>query len=345
MRNSLFTSLFFVSVTLLAFGAAQFVSPRNECLELPNGICMKNKHIRSPNVDENLIAWFTFDENYPIDHSGKMHDAIAPLDESGPSFTTGASAAFNGTNYIQIPHSSWFDKKEMTITFWIYLREDSNQRWRTILHKGDSFKKFSPTLMLWPNERRLHLKVSTDYRTNEYVDSKGVLLLRKWTHITLILNEKLLQIYVNGLLDNEKVLKGTLIFNEGPLLIGRDVINYGTQCYIDELRIYSNTQKSYELRSMAYMANRNLDLDFAKLSCTSCSAKQAFDQCPNKYHLCTLKELNMGGYQLARQLGWLVDAGGDVWTGDKDCGTDDKMTKFEGDLKAGICCVDRTVQY
>lgn len=51
-------------------------------------------------------------------------------------------------------HHKLVEASEMTIIFWIYLLEDSTGNWRTLLHKGNSIQQLSPTVMLWPKERR-----------------------------------------------------------------------------------------------------------------------------------------------------------------------------------------------
>lgn len=99
----------------------------------------------------------------------------------------------------------------MTICFWIFLLKDSTGSWRTILHKGDTSKDLTPTIMLWPKERRLHVRVSTDQNANEGLDSKSVIPLKRWTHLTISFSSQLLHLYINGMIDNEVILKGSIL--------------------------------------------------------------------------------------------------------------------------------------
>ncbi len=53
---------------------------------------------------------------------------------------------------------------DVTIMFWVYLLEDSTGNWRTLLHKGNSIQQLTPTIMLWPKERRYtHHIIYTDF--------------------------------------------------------------------------------------------------------------------------------------------------------------------------------------
>ena len=99
----------------------------------------------------------------------------------------------------------------MTLCFWLFLLRDSTGSWRTIIHKGNSTRDLTPTIMLWPKERRLHIRVSTDQNPNEGLDSKSVIPMRRWTHITISFSLQLLHLYVNGILDNEIILKGSVM--------------------------------------------------------------------------------------------------------------------------------------
>lgn len=51
-------------------------------------------------------------------------------------------------------NANFLESNSLTIMFWIYLLEDSTGTWRTILNKGNGIQELSPTIMLWPKERR-----------------------------------------------------------------------------------------------------------------------------------------------------------------------------------------------
>jgi hypothetical protein len=63
------------------------------------------------------------------------------------------------------------------VSFWIFLiNSGKSGGWKTIFHKGDFQKEQTPTLMIWPNQLKLHLRVSTDFDWNEDLDSMSVLV-------------------------------------------------------------------------------------------------------------------------------------------------------------------------
>jgi hypothetical protein len=96
----------------------------------------------------------------------------------------------------------------LSITFWVYLLEDSTGNWRTLLNKGENVEELTPTIMLWPRERRLHVRVSTEKFWNEGLESKGVLNLKQWVHIAVVVSRQTIQLYINGSLDNQMFLQG-----------------------------------------------------------------------------------------------------------------------------------------
>ena len=51
----------------------------------------------------------------------------------------------------------------MTVSLWAFITKDSTGDWRTIFHKGSSSQELTPTILLWPKERRLHVRASTQF--------------------------------------------------------------------------------------------------------------------------------------------------------------------------------------
>ena len=105
-------------------------------------------------------------------------------------------------------HQSFIETSDLTITFWLYLLEDSTGNWRTIFSKGNTVQEITPTIMLWPKERRLHVRVSTENFWNEGIESRGIINMRQWVHISVVISGQMIQLYMNGNLDSEIILKG-----------------------------------------------------------------------------------------------------------------------------------------
>lgn len=105
-------------------------------------------------------------------------------------------------------HPDFIETSDISVSFWVYLLQDSTGSWRTILSKGDSLQEITPTVMLWPKERRLHVRVSTEVFWNEGLESRGVLNMKQWVHISVVVSGQMIQLYINGSLDNQVILKG-----------------------------------------------------------------------------------------------------------------------------------------
>ena len=112
---------------------------------------------------------------------------------------------------------------EFSMTMWIYI-SDWTQGWKNILIKGD--KKTTPNnssarapgLWLYPNTNALHARINTFAAVNEGCDIKNI-PLQKWVCIAYILNNRTVDIYINGKLERSCVLRGVPKLNNAPIHI------------------------------------------------------------------------------------------------------------------------------
>ena len=81
--------------------------------------------------------------------------------------------------------------------------------------------------------------MSTKSNWAENLDSIGELTLRTWSHITVVVTARSSSIYLNGILDAKKTLTDGLLFNKGPLHLGRDPWDQGIVAYLDTFRYFS----------------------------------------------------------------------------------------------------------
>ena len=110
-----------------------------------------------------------------------------------------------------IDHIPTYETSEFTLSFWVFLLQGNLEGWRSIIYKGNSSKELTPNILLWPGDTRLHVRVSTDKVWSESLDSVGAIPLRKWTHVTVAYSNQLLQLFLDGMLDSQVILQGTIM--------------------------------------------------------------------------------------------------------------------------------------
>lgn len=102
-------------------------------------------------------------------------------------------------------------------------------------------------------------------------------------------------------------------YNPGDIFIGKDPNHQGVKCFLDDLRLYKGAIKYQQVLSLSANAIGVWGQDFATLGCDSCNYNQALNSCGDNYHLCSLRELYLGGYHVARIMGWFK-LNSDIWT-------------------------------
>ncbi|RGB25569.1 concanavalin A-like lectin/glucanase domain-containing protein [Rhizophagus diaphanus] len=133
---------------------------------------------------------------------------------------------------------------KLSITLRLKIHKYSS--WPIIFHKGTEFIIRTPILQLVSNKSVLHARFSGNWDCNVGIDAPDDgLLLNKWYHIAYTLSdpEKRLDIYVDGEwvgfygITNVKVQK--IVFNDGPLHIGRSENNLGINGEISNFRYFN----------------------------------------------------------------------------------------------------------
>jgi hypothetical protein len=240
-------------------------------------------------------------------------------------------------------HQSYLETSDLSITFWVYLLEDSTGDWRVILHKGEGIQDLTPTIMFWPKERRLHVRVSTEVFWNEGLESKGIVNMRQWVFISVVISGQMLQLYINGSLDNQVILKGKVKMNNGHLHLGKNPWHPGVKCYLDDLKIYSSALRNREIESEAAISNPLIGPTYTTLGCHSCSFLNAMSSCQDGYHLCNYSELYSGAYLVARKNGWFKYKT-EVWARESQSELQKLSESNEignpNILKMALCCSD-----
>jgi len=112
---------------------------------------------------------------------------------------------------------------EFTYSVWIFI-QDWTRGWKNIFVKGDKNNAAgtsaarAPGLWLYPDTNALHARINTFASPNEGCDIKNI-PLQKWVHITYILNNRTVDIYIDGKLERSCVLRGVPKLNNSPLYV------------------------------------------------------------------------------------------------------------------------------
>lgn len=306
------------------------------CLGNPNS--QQSAKVLSPDArQKDLVGWWKFDDGFGYDSSGNGAHA-APVPQPGPPHgMTGFSAQFNGNDFIAIPNSATHQVRQMSVLFWVFLLEDATGTMRTILRKGSAEDEQTPKIMLQAETNRLHAVVSTEVADKETLDSIAVIPTRRWTHVALLIEGKLMQLYVNGMFDSQVVLKGSTVFNPKMLMVGKELGGPGARMYLDDLRLYSTSLDERHVQAVATGALGPVGPGHVRLGCKGrpCTFDQALSTCPRDYHLCTVKEFYAGALSVVRAQGWF-HLSPNVWPKDRKPKDGPDAEKFKRRL--AVCC-------
>eukprot|EP00916_Digyalum_oweni_P019661 GHVL01032812.1.p1 GENE.GHVL01032812.1~~GHVL01032812.1.p1 ORF type:complete len:362 (+),score=50.63 GHVL01032812.1:115-1200(+) len=329
------------SSRLTAPGAKAIEHITDQCFEVPHSLCIDSGEstnlITLDNIEPHFVAWYTFDDEYTLDKTGN-HNHMHPAIRSGPGIS-GASAFFETTTAdVHINDSASLRSTSMTISFWIYLLQDSTGRYRNIIRKGKAIEELTPTVMLDMSKRNILFHVSTSVHWEEGPTSKSQIPLRRWTHVAAVGSEETLKIYINGILDVSYSLQGIVVTNYSNYHVGRDANREGFEGFLDDLRIYDTALSQDKIQSMLVPGITGIvDYDFASLGCLNCSWSDIQEKCSFDKHVCSLDELNSGGYHIARVNGWL-SSHKKVWYRVDEAEENSEEAVFEKRL--GLCCTE-----
>ncbi|CDJ61041.1 hypothetical protein, conserved [Eimeria maxima] len=309
----------------------------NSCFSVPNSLCFGGTEqvVSGNSVPEGLGAWLTFDHLYSADQSGNgNHMHRTP--RAGPAHNgRGASAAFVKGASSKIKSSPSLESSDFTVSFWMYLLSDSNGLFRNIVSKGSEMSQ-TPSILLYPDSRRLSVRVTTDDSGSEGMPSTGSLPLRRWTHVAVTASENRLKLFLNGMKDSEVFLRGNVVPNTEDIVVGASIENPGFEGYIDDFRVYTRGLPEHEVSAMTMPALTGVpDSEFVSLGCDSCGYDFAMNSnmCGEPAaHLCSLQELYQGGIHAARING-LLNSKTEMWHSDMTAG---EMAKNES--RMALCC-------
>lgn len=330
-----------------SLGGDAFLQKNIPCIDVPSTLCIKSdgaeKVYATDAASKGLIGRWTFDDVMSYDSSGH-HNHIKRVHSFGPGVLgRGSSAYFNGSSFAVIPHQTLYDTKDFTISLWVFLHEDVIGSFKPIITKeirqnGRIIGRF-PSISLWPESRRLHVKLSLAGKGAQTLSSVAAVPLNKWTHIAVTLDGRVLQIYVNGAPDSEAVLRRAprAPRTHLPYFVAGNPWTIGLECYIDNLEMYNKPLSAQQIMAVGSVARPDLHSSASmSLACVGCGFNDAVRTCKSRSsHVCTRLELAAGGFTMARIMGWFDVRSEYVWNWLKD-GVKEPQTK----LGSGVCCSD-----
>lgn len=115
---------------------------------------------------------------------------------------------------------------EFTYSFWIFIHDWDYKfnQWKNVFVKGNQMgdpnggSARAPGIWLYPRDNSLHARINTTEDRNEGCDIKNI-PLQKWVHITYILNNRTVDIYVDGKLERSCVLRGVPELNDDNVFV------------------------------------------------------------------------------------------------------------------------------
>lgn len=109
-------------------------------------------------------------------------------------------------------------------SFWMYIADWNYKfgKWKNIFVKGNpASDRRAPGLWLYPKTNALHARINTYADANEGCDLKNI-PLQKWVHIVYVLNNRTVDMYVDGKLERSCVLRGVPVLNKDPVHLVQD---------------------------------------------------------------------------------------------------------------------------
>lgn len=299
----------------------------------------------APNAKpKSLTSWYDFDDALGYDNamstSGGRNGGdggsrfLVPSSPKAPiKFApgyggVGGSIRFDGgkDDWVQVPSTSNNDD-EMTVSFWMFLRNKPISSYNFILRKGSEKIEFTPTIQI-TNKRKLHVRLRQINDENAHghsFQSFGRIPFEKWTHVALVLQAEVARVYLNGVRDNMIVLNDRYRVNREAWYLGGMPGKPGVNAFVDDFKVHNEGLAEGQIQAMCHgalgvMSARNIRfLDGGTPQKCPKSAK-----CGEDWHVCTKHEQKGGALQAARANGMYSGQEGSKTVWDDQCnpGTD-----------------------
>jgi hypothetical protein len=153
-------------------------------------------------------------------------------------------------------HNPRGNLSDFSITFWLYLTQDSTGKHRVVMYRGDQHEKW-PLVLLKDLDRRLEITLKPHASdTSEKLVSKSAVPLKKWCHVAVVCEGSKVRLYMNGSLDFLRANSSFPKQNRHPLYVGKvpdhvlssDSIKGGIEGLVAQLRFHSRALSPIHVR-------------------------------------------------------------------------------------------------
>jgi hypothetical protein len=145
----------------------------------------------------------------------------------------------SSVNYIPIKKSEEQDGIQFTYSFWFLVENFDYKKgeWKHVFHKGNSssYPNRAPGVWFHPDKNAIRVYMNTVDNILEYVDIDNI-PIRKWVYMNIILNNRNLDLYINGYLKVRKELSSLPKQNDDDLWVS---MFGGFEGYLSNIRYYS----------------------------------------------------------------------------------------------------------
>ncbi len=208
------------------------------------------------NIENGVILKCSFNPLYlnEIQNQGLTASiiGIGPYFHPNRNNINNQSMSFRTNSYLKIEDNNKLHSNTLSINFWIENNASISSSNRFIISKGDFYDEGS----FFITSNKLYLGKGSGYFEgldfNNFISN----LLNQWVMITVIIEQNVLKIYLNGNLEVTKTLNYNFEINNGnkSLNIGTGFINNtitstftGT---IDDLTIYNSALSDQEIQNL-----------------------------------------------------------------------------------------------
>ena len=331
--------------------AAEVVSP-DQCVDMPLSLCAGGEDtnslkIMAPEaVQKGLRALYTFDDALGYDSAAHQDGKVQARFAQPPKGKTlqfapgvhgvGSSLKFDGKkgDFVRLPAVS-DTENEMTVGFWLFLRNTPIATYNFLLRKGNEDVLFTPTIQV-TKTRQLHVRlreINDDNKHGHSFESFARIPWERWTHISLVLQGQVAQIYVNGIKDNLIVMNDNFRVNDADWYLGGMPGNLGVRAFVDDFRVYNIGLQEGKIQALAHGGLGSYsphNIKFLKggepVPCPQAS------KCGDQFHVCTWQEQKGGALAAARANGMFQGEADKIQVWTEDC---DKSSNEKGLV---ICC-------